>query len=474
MKLIINISLALSCYFTANCQTFKWVKTFGGLNSEVGNSIQIDASGNIITVGTFNDTADFDPGTGISDLASNGNSDIFVQKIDASGNLIWAKSFGGTSTDEVLSHYVDASGNIYTTGYYRGTVDFDPGIGVTTIKANFFDAYIQKMDPSGNLIWVKTLGGLGSKAVGRSICVDALSNVFITGYFDGTIDFDPGTKINNITSAGQNDGFIEKLDATGNLVWVKSFGNTDHDAGHSIRLDAAGNIYTSGYFKGTVDFGPKKGGTNLKSKNSGVDFFIQKMNPEGNLVWVKSFGGNGSDYCEAISIDNQGNVYTTGFYNQTTEIDPRLGIPTVTSSKSGTFVQKISASGDLLWAKSLGGQMCKSISVDTKGNVYTTGEFFVTVDFDPGEGIANLSTGVQNYSDADVFIHKMDAAGNFVWVQSIGGTGGQESKSITVDGNGNVYTTGRFFKTTDFDSGTTIQECDPKGYYDVFVHKLSQ
>jgi hypothetical protein len=136
--------------------------------------------------------------------------DIFISKLNAAGNLIWAKSMGGTDSDGGLSIAADGLGNVYTTGVFQGTVDFDPGVGTRNLtSAGLRDFYISKLDSAGSLIWAKSMGGTLND-VGHSIAIDSSGNVYTTGHFTGTADFDPGAGIDTLTSAGGADIFISK------------------------------------------------------------------------------------------------------------------------------------------------------------------------------------------------------------------------------------------------------------------------
>jgi ribosomal protein S11 len=322
---------------------FVWAKSFGGSESEEGYSIAVDASGNILTLGVFENTVDFDPGAGTTNLSSTGRNDVFVQKLDPSGNLIWAKSFGNSTYDYGYAIAVDDTGNVYSAGRFQSTVDFDPGPGTfnLTAVASNSDAYIQKLDTSGNFVWARSFGGVSSDYV-SDIAVDALGNVYTTGRFQGTADFDPGVGTASHSSAGQNDVFVHKLNTSGNFVWVKSYGGSSADVGQSITVDASGNVYTLGNFTSdTADFDPGVGIANLSSAGQ-YDVFIQKLDTSGNFVWAKSFGGSTTDFGISIAVDASGNVYTTGSFQGTADLDPGAGTANFSSNgQSDVFVQKL-------------------------------------------------------------------------------------------------------------------------------------
>ncbi|MBT5207449.1 MAG: hypothetical protein HOM00_10215, partial [Acidimicrobiaceae bacterium] len=230
------------------------VAVFGGTNADYGYSVAVDSSGNVYTTGYFNGTVDFDPGAGTANLTSNGYKDVFVSKLDSSGNYVWAKNFGGTGNDMGYSVAVDSSGNVYTTGYFTGTVDFDPGAGTTNLVPNgSSDAFVSKLDSSGDLVWAKNLDvqivGFGQfDRTALSIAVDSSGNVYTTGYFNGTVDFDPGAGTVEFTAA-VTDAFVSKLDSSGNYVWAKSFGGDEsYVKALSMAIDSSGNVYTTGSF----------------------------------------------------------------------------------------------------------------------------------------------------------------------------------------------------------------------------------
>lgn len=364
-----------------------WFRNLGGATDDFSHSIAVDDLGFIYITGSFSGVVDFDPGSGTSNLTSNGFKDIFILKLDQNGDFLWARQIGSTQSDDGLSIDVDSFGNVYTTGSFQGMVDFDPGVGTTNLTANQArDIFIQKLDPSGNFLWAKHMGDFGTDR-GFNIEVDPSGNLYTTGIFAGTIDFDPGNGTSNLTSNGNADIFIQKLDANGDFIWAKSFGGIYGDFSTSLAIDHNGNIYTTGAFVDLVDFDPGVGITNLNS-NGDYDIFIQKLDVDGNFIWVKSMGGIDKEYGYSISVDQMGNIYNSGFFEATVDFDPGSGINNLTSNGfQDIFIQKLDSNGDFIWVEQIGGwgiDGCRSIDVSDSGNIYAVGYFWDTVDFDPG------------------------------------------------------------------------------------------
>ncbi len=457
----------------ANAQDFVWAKQMGGTSLESGNSITLDASGNIYTTGSFIGTVDFDPGVGIFNLTSKvGSFDIFISKIDAAGNFVWANKIGGNGIDYSSSIVLDAAGNIYTTGYFEKTTDFDPSSAFVNLTAvGVRDIFISKLNSAGNFVWAKQLGGIGIE-IGYSISLDASGNVYTTGFFSGTVDFDPGSGVFNLDTVGGDDLFISKLDSSGNFVWAKTIGGIGKELGSFISLDSFGNIFITGDFENTVDFDPSAGIFNLTSSGD-RDIFILKLDALGNLVWVKQMGATDSDRGRSLSIDAFGNVYTTGSFSETVDFDPSAGTFNLTSAGGfDIFISKLDNAGNFVWAKKMGGtnsDQSTSIMLDNIGNIYTTGGFRGTADFDPSAGTFNFTS----LGSIDIFISKLDATGNFVWAKQLGGVSEDNGFSISLDASANVYTTGSFRETVDFDPGLGVFNLISEGLNDIFISKLS-
>ena len=479
-KLCILITLCVFSFQT-HSQNFAWAKQIGGPNGTTScRNITIDGNGNIYSIGGFDATADFDPGPGIFNMSAHqiGYTDVFLSKLDAAGDFVWARQFGGgsfyTNGNAVA---IDAVGNVYITGNFYDTCDFDPGPGVFNLIAPPGTDYIFicKLDSNGNFRWAKGMGSMQQDG-GTSIAVDANGNSYTTGYFSLTVDFDPGPGVFNITVYGptfDSDDFILKLDSAGNFVWAKRLGGTDSEWAYKIILDANGNIYTAGFFSSTTaDFDPGPATYTLTSAGD-ADIFVSKLDSAGNFVWAKRMGGSAREWAYSMAVDAAGNVFTTGYFNGTADFDPGTATFNLTSAgMEDIFISKLDSSGNFVWAKKTGstlGDYGYSIALDSAANVYTTGYFQLTTDFDPGPGTYNLNV----VGASDIFVCKLDSSGNFIWADGFGSSGYETGYSLAVDASANVYTTGSFLATVDFDPGSGTFNMTPFGYSDVFVVKLS-
>ncbi len=416
--------LLVCCLLTyagkAQSPSLEWVRTYvrtAGTPTTIPAGVVVDGAGNVYTTGTFQFTVDFDPGFGTFNLASAGNSDIFVTKLSPTGDFIWAVRMGGVNSDTPSSIGLDDSGGVYIGGGYTATADFDPGPGTSNLTGG--GSFLCKLDASnGTFNWARRLG---PGSVG-GLSFDGADNIAAAGSFTGSGDFDPGVGTLTLTSTGSTDIFISKLTSAGSLVWVKQMGGPLFDQGISLATDIAGNVYTAGQFSGTADFDPSATSFNLSSAGS-TDVFIAKLSSAGNFVWAVRMGGVNGEGAESITIDPSGNVLTTGNFSGTADFDPGAGTTNLTSvGSSDIFVSKLDASGVFVWAKGIGSTSIErghGITTDGSGNVYYTGEFSGVTDFDPGAGNFDVTPTL----DPAAFVSKLDANGNFQWVVAPRGSG---------------------------------------------------
>ena len=346
------------------------------------------------------------------------------------------------------------------------------------LHALFFLSLLFRTEAQQNNFGWAIKAGAQFDDVGYSITTDNNNNVCSTGYFEGTVDFDPGSGTNNLTSAGLGDIYIQKLSATGTLLWARKIGSTGFDYAYSITSDNGGNFLICGSFEGTVDFDPGTGVSNLTATSPGHDIFVLKLDLAGNFVWAKAVGGNGEDEAVGITTDYSQNVIVTGYFSNTVDFDPGAGTNSQTSNGLyDNFILKLDPSGNYMWAVTMGGtnyDYSKAVATDADMNIITTGTFGATVDFDPGPNTYYLtSNGGSVYGD--IYVQKLDSNGIFTWTQQMGWFGDDIGTSVKVDGAGNVYTTGWFQVTVDFDPGSGVHNLvtNGGGYTDdIFVQKL--
>lgn len=474
--------LIISCIaFTIQAQGTKlaWAKQNKGAGLNTVVDMALDTAGNIYAVGYFTDTVDFDPGPDTFYMVSAGDRDIFIQKLNTTGDLVWAKRMGGAGADEAQAIALDAAGNIYTVGTFTGTVDFNPAAATNNLAASSgsVDVFAQKLNAAGNYVWAIRNGNAQIDNV-RDVAVDAVGNVYLTGSFIGTVDFNPAGGTANLISASTTfpDFYVQKLTTAGVYSWAKRVGGTGFDEAYSLALDATGNVYVTGYFSLFADFDPGAGADTLFAAPS-RDVFILKLTSAGLYVWAKQLDGSlftsiGND----IYVDAGQNIYLTGYFSATVDFDPGPDSLFLTSAGGADpFVMKLNPLGELAWARQLTGissNQALAFAVDTAGSVYTTGYFANTVDFDPGIDNFNLTTAS---NASDVFVQKLDSMGELVWARKVGGLKADRGEAIAVDKLGNVYFAGSFIDTVDFDPQSTVFELytDTDSNFNGFIAKWS-
>ena len=293
-----------------------WTKRYGSTTDyDYVSGIAVDKAGDVFTTGTFYSPMDFDPGAAVFTLTpSMGSggyyvSNIFISKLDASGNFGWAKKIGGEDYCSVYAIAADTAGNVYTTGTYEGTTDFNPGTGVynlTPIMSTWGwgqDMFVSKLDNAGNYGWARSIGGAGTSEYPNAITSDVASNVYFTGSFQDSADFNPRSPVYNLVSVGMYSQsiFVAKLDDAGSLLWAKRMGGSDDyeygNQGTAIAVDATDNTYVAGNFQYTVDFDPGVGVYEL-SPTPGMwwtppDIFVLKLHDTLSTVNVAEQLGHG-------------------------------------------------------------------------------------------------------------------------------------------------------------------------------------
>ncbi len=391
---------------------FLAVYTFSNnLNCKV-YSIDIDNSGNILATGNFNGTVDFDPTATVYGLSAPGSYDLFVLKLNSNGTFAWAKKMGDASLDDCgLSIDTDASGDVFTTGYFKGSsIDFDPGTGVFPLSAGpWDDVFVLKLNSIGNFVWAFDIGtSSNSFDHGNSITTDASGNLFVGGFYQGTADFDPSPSTLTLTTTGSQNAFLSKYTSTGLLVWAKHIDGTGISEINDLKVNSSGDIFSVGSFTGSVDADPSIGTNLITSASSTNDIFFTRYNSLGNLIWANKIGSAGDDVALSMSNDATG-LYFTGYYTSTVDFDP--GTSTYTLSSLGNkdfFISKFDLNGNHLFSQSYGtngsDDIAYGIATTSVNLIYLTGSYSGTVDFNPSSYASNT---LSSYGNSDVFLLKL-------------------------------------------------------------------
>ena len=364
----------------------------------------------------------------------------------------------------------DTYGNIFLAGTYSGNVDLDPGENKQFVYMDTQDCFLQKLDANGNLIWFKVMGNSNLSNEITAITLDDQGNIYLTGTIYGEVDVDFGEDEYILGKSDCYNMFVEKLDRNGNFIWAKAI-VADQSAGSGIGVDKDGFLYVSGSFRGKADFNPKGMPYVLHSELEDVrDVFVEKMTKGGELVWVKTI--EQLDDTFSMHIDDSASVYITGQFYKTIDFDPGPEEFLLTANgDADAFVQKMDTDGNFLWASALGG-----IGWDLCADLKSDGKGNVyAVGYFFSELKAEPEFGIpelQAKGAWDIYVQKISANGELKWIKSMGGTSSDMAKELFVDRDGALYVTGFYHGTADLCPGTEIEEYEANGASDVFVEKM--
>jgi len=448
--------------------TYLWAGGFGGpagtqpAGDEYTCKFVADPDGNMYVIGHFTGTVDFDPGAGVSNLVSAGDSDIFVGKYGRNGDLVWQFRIGGAGPDDGLGIVLHGD-LLYITGAFSGdSVDFDPIIGGTYLSSNGAkDIFLAKFDTTGFLFWAHGIGGTGIDYA-NSIAVDDSGNVILTGAFSSNVDFDPGTGVTNLNTGGTpTDAFIAKYTEFGTIRWAYDFGGgTTGDIGWDVTTDDSGFVYTVGQFLGgNIDFDTDPTNTYYLTSLGNFDAYVASYNYNGQFRWAFRYGASNADKCNAIALDTANNVVITGRFQSTVDFDPGPGTAILNSaSGSDGVLAKYDNNGNYIWAYQFGSASNDEgvdIAVNPYNNYYVvTGSFNGTVDFNPGGGVATITAA----GGDDAFVAAYEPNGAYAWAFNVGGSGKDVGTCVLPYVNElidsiYIFVGGNFANTADFDPG---------------------
>ena len=448
-------------------QNWEWLKKAGGVRSDKGTTVVTDSDGNIYFTGYYNEEGNFGAfNTGYSYQHS---KETFVCKMDPDGNFLWVTNATNYYDDRGLGLCVDPMGNVYVTGTCWGGLSWPP-LSVYNPSSYTDQIYVTKIDPSGNVVWMKNAGveaggGWYNDDHGDDIISDSQGNIFVTGFVSNndvigfTANFDA---IQVPVNPNDSLAFVAKLSNDGVWQWVKTFDGIYSFRDNGIAIDDEDNVYVAGGFKGTCNFE----GTVLNSTYGTLDIYVVKYANDGTFQYVTAVGDSLDARADQICYGNDGHMYVTGEFRS----EVLFGTDDLNNYGSAgdrdIFVSKMTKDGQWVWASKAGsksgGDRGVGICANDQGNVFVCGQFRGDAKF----GNLQISAGTDS---TQLYVAMINSAGEWQWVLQGGGQLNDRATSVAVDTACNVYVTGfyRFAMTADTLSLTAY------GGLDIFIAKIA-
>jgi hypothetical protein len=448
--------------------SFGYAAVFGDKETlDSGNAIATDSAGNTYIGGTFRGKIDVNKSNrGKHFLKTDHDHDAFLVKYDPNGKLIWSFDFGADG-DETIDHLViGPTGDVYASGQFEATVDFDPKAGVHNLTSHGkLDAFILHLTQDGNYVWAGHIGGEKDDAI-TALAVGPTGDIYYSGYARLRGDVDPTRAVRNIVDRGVDDTIISRIDGdNGKIKWLRIFGeDATRETIFGLTVDAGENVFAAGVFNETVQFVRNDRSFDRKAVG-GYDIYFARLNSTGQFQYIRTIGGNKDESVVDMAQDPSGNLYITGNFQKTVDFAPG---PTQTllaaPGDSSAYIAKYDADANLQWGRVIGEAIvgshsergtiiARAIALSPGGDVYTVGDFARTIDFDPGAGLHvvdaeksnNVPALLTQIQPSDAYIHRLDNDGNFLAVERIGGADGTIlPHDIAVDSSGGINVTGAF------------------------------
>ncbi len=411
IKYVLSFFFSIALLSNTNGQQLISSKATQSTGHNYSLSMQEDASGNIYTAGYFSDSMIFDSLGPNFSLESAGLYDAFVMKTDSNGKLIWAKQLGGKRNDVAYSISLTPQNEVVVAGHFNDTMYFNQDPTNYMVSSGDFDAYVAKLTSDGNLIWMKRFGGKGADQA-HCVKVNSIGDIFVTGVFIDSADFRPSNQAEWLVSKGVSNGYVLKLNALGNLVWVNHLASNNTLYSRTLALDNNEHIYVGGHFSVEADFDRAVNANTTKTTQT--SFYLLKLNPLGQFEWVKNSPISERSTLADIAFSANNEIYTSGaFYGKMQLTTAQGKTLKLESGPEITVLSKYDASGNLLWANVLTSSKENTpyaITIAKNQNLYVCGFSRNSTDFDPSAN-EYISSGTH-------FIARYLPDGSFVWVKS--------------------------------------------------------
>lgn len=453
----------------------------GAFGPDYATGVVVDGFNSAIVVGYFQGSVDFDPGSTAVVRTAVGPADGAVAKYRDDGTLAWVSHFGGTGADLPADIALTSDGGVVVTGIATsGTLC--SGRPVTMVGAR--DAFLMKFSATGTCLWAIAIGGASDVDDGRDVFVEPNGDILVTGAFAGTVDFDQGAGVAQLTSRGGTDAYVARYSGDGLFKTVTQLGGLENDAGSALTRTATGDVIVGGEFAGTATFG--SGASPLLLISAGEsDFFLAQLAPSLGVQWAVRGGGSGAEYMvhNGLLIEPGGTLVVAGMFSGTADLDGGAGSALVIS-QGGTdvFLARFGVAGQYVgFARRFGGagsDGVQGLAIDGENNFYLSGWFSESVDFDPGAGVT-LRTAQGTGGAADAYLLAVTAAGDLRWVNTLGGAvGGDANVSVGsgmgLTSDGALWAVGRFFGRADLDPGTEAILVQSLGDAEQFVVRVER
>jgi hypothetical protein len=403
--------------------------------SEWCMSTAIDGFGNVVAAGWLTDPE-----------GTNYYQDGYIASYSRTGAERWTYVVGNQmDSAEVSSVAVDAAGAVYATGHFTGNVDFDNGEDSFVLYSGPDSApFILKINASGNFVWARSLTIAGGAGFGLSIALDAAGSIYVGGLFAGTLDADPGPGTATLPSAGGYDGFLVKLDSTGNHLWSRSFGGVGaYERVTSVAVSPVGKVVVGGEFVNAANLDSVSLEWPVVSRGSS-DFFLVSIGPGGDIEWAWAMGGTGEDTLHAIAMDNGGNIHAVGGFYATVDFDPGDDEVLATSAQwRDGYLLTLDAAGSYVnsaFFSNVSQALAAAVAVDGYGNIYVAGEF-------GGDLMISYSDGFNVLSGRGLYLAKLSRTSR-VWAYG-NPTNYGRLMDIAVDDAGAIVLAGQFWEELD-------------------------